>query len=201
MAPIAQPVSRLARSVFIPFDPFGPTIGPGPIGPGLPCEIPLPIPGLVFCAGNCQCAGIPIPTPFGTACALGSCIPAGPGNGFGPQEPAPNGGPSPNGCPPGEVLQGNRCVPFTPGVGGGGGCPPRGTRAPGILCPPGCHANKADYFLKGGTFVAAGSRCVTNRRRNPLNPRALDRAAGRLRSAQKAVKFLQAAKIPKKRRR
>ncbi len=201
MAPIAQAVSQLRGGGGGRFDPLDPAgIIPGQ-PPGLPCEIPTPIPGVVFCAGNCQCAGIPIKTPFGTACGLGSCVPAGPGNGLGPVgPPAPNGG-GQDGCPPGtfKLPLTGECIPI--GGGGGGGCPPRGTAAPRILCAPGCHANKADYFLKGGTFVAAGTRCVTNRRRNPLNPRALDRAAGRLRSAQKAVRFLQAAKIPKKRRR
>ncbi len=201
MAPIAQAVSSIRRRGGNGFgtDPFVPGQPPG-----LPCEIPTPIPGVVFCAGNCQCAGIPIQTPFGTACGLGSCVPAGPGNGLGPQVPPPTF--PQNGCPPGskpDPAGTGGCVrdPATNGAPRGGGCPPRGTQAARILCPPGCHPNKADYFLKGGSFVAEGTRCVTNRRRNPLNPRALDRAAGRLRSAQRAVKFLQAAKIPKKRRR
>jgi len=49
-----------------------------------------------------------------------------------------------------------------------------------LACPSGYHANKADYFLKDGTFVARGSKCVRNRRRNPLNPRALRAALGRV---------------------
>jgi len=201
VAPIAQAVSVLSNIGFVPFDPGG--LVPG-VPPGLPCEIPTPIPGVVFCAGNCKCAGIAIPTPFGTGCALGSCIPPGPGNGF-----APGGPPPPGDCPPGTrpVGFGGRCVTVADGNGGappgggGGGCKVTGTQGAKILCPPGCHPNKAGYHLKSGAFVAEGSRCVTNRRRNPLNPRALDRAAGRLRSAQKAVKFLQAAKLPKRRRR
>ena len=55
---------------------------------------------------------------------------------------------------------------------------------------PGYHLNKSNYFLLDGTFVPAGSRWVKNRRRNPLNPRALDRAIGRLGSAKKATKKL-----------
>jgi len=47
-------------------------------------------------------------------------------------------------------------------------------------CPSGSHPNKSDYFLKTGEFVAKGSRCVKNRRRNPLNPRALTRAVARI---------------------
>lgn len=62
-----------------------------------------------------------------------------------------------------------------------------------LCCPGGMHANKADYFVKrrdangnfvgGHDFVAEGSRCVANRRRNPLNPRALSRAMARTDSA------------------
>lgn len=47
-------------------------------------------------------------------------------------------------------------------------------------CPKGFHANKADYFLKDGTFIPKGTRCVKNRSRNPLNPRALRRAVARV---------------------
>lgn len=52
-------------------------------------------------------------------------------------------------------------------------------------CPSGYHPNKSSYFLKDGTFVPEGSRCVKNRRRNPGNMRALDRALGRLNSAKR----------------
>lgn len=46
--------------------------------------------------------------------------------------------------------------------------------------PKGFHPNKSDYFLRDGTFVAKGSKFVKNRRRNPLNPRALRRAISRI---------------------
>lgn len=49
-----------------------------------------------------------------------------------------------------------------------------------LACPSGYHPNKSDYFLKDGTFVAQGTKCVKNRRRNPANMRALDRAMTRL---------------------
>lgn len=52
------------------------------------------------------------------------------------------------------------------------------------------HANKSGYFLKSGQYVAAGSKCVTNRRMNPLNPRAASRAMRRIVAAKKATKFL-----------
>jgi len=51
----------------------------------------------------------------------------------------------------------------------------------------GMRLNKSDYFLRDGTFVPRGSRWVKSRRRNPLNPRALDRAIGRISSAKKAA--------------
>ena len=55
---------------------------------------------------------------------------------------------------------------------------------------PGYHINKSDYFLKDGTFIPKGSMWVKNRRRNPLNPRALSRAMSRLTSAKNAAKAL-----------
>lgn len=44
----------------------------------------------------------------------------------------------------------------------------------------GFHLNKSDYFLRDGTFIAAGTRMVKNRRRNALNVKALRRAVGRI---------------------
>lgn len=55
----------------------------------------------------------------------------------------------------------------------------------------GTHVNKQGYFLRNGQYVAPGSKCVKNRRRNPLNPRALSRAMSRLESAKRASKALQ----------
>lgn len=46
--------------------------------------------------------------------------------------------------------------------------------------PAGHHLNKTSYFLTDGTFVPARSRWVKNRRRNPLNARALRRAISRI---------------------
>ena len=60
-------------------------------------------------------------------------------------------------------------------------------RGAGLACPKGMKPNKSDYFLKSGQFVPAGTRCVSIRYRNPLNPRAADRAISRLESAKKAV--------------
>ena len=49
-----------------------------------------------------------------------------------------------------------------------------------VACPSGHRANKTSYFLKDGTFVEKGSRCVKRRQRNPLNPKAMSRAIGRI---------------------
>ena len=57
-------------------------------------------------------------------------------------------------------------------------------------CPVGRHLNKSSYFLNDGTFIQKGSRCVKNRRRNPLNPRAASRAISRLESAKKATRSI-----------
>jgi len=89
--------------------------------------------------------------------------------------------------PPGTAM-----VP-TPGVGGAlerffpGG---ETGFQPAAGCATGFHPNKSDYFLKNGTFIQKGSRCVKNRRRNPLNARAADRAISRIESAKRATKRL-----------
>jgi len=49
-----------------------------------------------------------------------------------------------------------------------------------IACPSGFHPNKGGYFTLKSGFVEKGSKCVKNRRRNPMNPRALDRAIRRV---------------------
>lgn len=72
---------------------------------------------------------------------------------------------------------------------------PTGATGLGEGCQSGFHPNKSDYFLKDGTFVEAGSRCVKNRRRNPLNPRANSRAIKRLQSAKRADKLIRSVTI------
>lgn len=52
--------------------------------------------------------------------------------------------------------------------------------ANGLACESGFRPNKTSYFLKDGSFVEAGTRCVRRRQRNPMNPRALSRAIGRI---------------------
>jgi len=67
----------------------------------------------------------------------------------------------------------------------------------GNLPPSGYHWNKTGYYRGGRPgsagpveFVAPGTVAVKNRRRNPLNPRALDRSMGRITSAKKAASKL-----------
>ena len=69
---------------------------------------------------------------------------------------------------------------FEVGAGGGfGGIPPKGF-----------HLNKTGYFLQTGEFIAPMTRFVRNRRRNPGNMRAADRALSRIESAKRMAKRL-----------
>lgn len=77
----------------------------------------------------------------------------------------------------------------------GGDQPQAGTK---LACPTGYHPNKADYWLKDGTFVPAGSRCVKNRRKNPFNPSALSNSIRRIESGKKAATRLSRITIRKK---
>jgi len=62
---------------------------------------------------------------------------------------------------------------------------------PGVGCDQaGYHRNRTGYFTKRYGWVEKGSVCVKNRKRNPLNPRALSRSLARLTSAKKAVRCL-----------
>ena len=69
---------------------------------------------------------------------------------------------------------------------------------PAIGCQSGFHPNKTAYFLRDGTFVAPESRCVRNRKRNPMNPRALSRAIARVESGKRVAKRLSRITIRKK---
>jgi hypothetical protein len=72
-----------------------------------------------------------------------------------------------------------------------------GAARPGAPCGSGYHTNKTGYYTRQG-YVAPGSKCVRNRKRNPLNPRAASRAMSRLSSAKKAAKFLGSISIREK---
>lgn len=91
---------------------------------------------------------------------------------------------------PGAVLPGGR--PFISREGGQQ--VPAGMK---LACPGGFHPNKSSYFLSDGTFIPEGSKCVKNRRRNPMNPRALDRAIGRLEGAKRLQSKLRGFSTPK----
>jgi hypothetical protein len=100
--------------------------------------------------------------------------------GFAPLGPPPVLISTPQTRVPGWTGIGQRAIPG--GATGyqvpqNGGIPPKGYRL-----------NKSDYFLRDGTFVPAGSKYVKIRRRNALNPKALDRAIGRVTSAKRASK-------------
>lgn len=75
---------------------------------------------------------------------------------------------------------------FGPVVGGGSSTAPL---APGACVPGmrGVRTNKTGYFLRSGQYVPPGTKCVKSRRRNPLNPRALSKAMGRVVSFKKAA--------------
>jgi len=75
--------------------------------------------------------------------------------------------------------------------------------AGGFPIPPrGFHLNKTGYFLTSaaefGTFVEPFSRFVRNRRRNPGNMRAADRAISRIESAKRMAKRLSRITVRKK---
>lgn len=66
-----------------------------------------------------------------------------------------------------------------------------GQQSTQVACQSGYHRNKGGYYSQRYGWVAAGSVCVKNRRRNPLNPRAASRAMSRLTSARKATRSIQ----------
>lgn len=93
-----------------------------------------------------------------------------------PQLPAPPLlSPGPGAVGPG--MNGSGGTDWTPG---GGGTP----------CAKGYHYNKTGYYTKRYGWIPAGTVCVKNRKRNPLNPRALSRSISRISSAKSAAKFL-----------
>lgn len=65
-----------------------------------------------------------------------------------------------------------------------------GTQGAAPCTAKGYHHNKTGYFTKKYGYIEKGTICVKNRRRNPLNPRALSRAMARLESAKKATRCL-----------
>lgn len=66
-----------------------------------------------------------------------------------------------------------------------------------LACPSGYHPNKSGYYTHSEGWIPEGTKCVKNRRRNPANPRALDRAMGRLNSAKRLQSKLAGYSTPK----
>jgi hypothetical protein len=140
--------------------------------------------GVGVCPAGQRCVGGEV----GGVC-LGTCVASTPA-----QPPVPY------------ILPGQPQVPSVPGtqvpvVTGNGGV--MGTK---ICCPSGWHPNKTAYFTRGirdgggPRWIPAGTKCVRNRRTNPLNPSALSRAGSRLYQGKQANKWLQKVTIPKRRR-
>lgn len=125
---------------------------------------------------------------------------------FGPTSPAPTAPilvrpPTNFPGPQGHTLPTFPVNVFQEAPNGRGQVPVPGTRGaierfvPGgrtglMACPSGQHPNKTAYWTKSEGFIEAGTKCVKNRRRNPLNPRAASRAIQRIESAKKATRSL-----------
>ena len=114
-------------------------------------------------------------------------------SGFGPARPGTG---TPVTRVPGLRGLGQRLIP-----GGATGFETVAANGAGIV-PKGFHLNKTGYFLSSpeefGTFVAPMTRFVRNRRRNPGNMRAADRAVSRIESAKRMAKRLSRISIRKK---
>lgn len=117
------------------------------------------------CPAGTYCRGVPVTTPIGSTC-IGSCVPL-------------------------ITTPALPELPGVPGIGpiyenGNGGGYVNGVGQ--MCCPSGKRPNKSDYFLKDGTFIRKGTKCVPYRRKNPLNPRAWNKAYRRLKSAESWAK-------------
>lgn len=98
---------------------------------------------------------------------------------------------------PGGAVIGTRTT-YGPGnqTQSGGGVVRQGQ---GVACAAGYHYNKTGYFTKRYGWIEKGTVCVKNRRRNPLNPRALSKALSRLTSAKRVVTALDRVEIKARR--
>ncbi len=132
--------------------------------------------------------GSSIPGPIGGF--VGELFPDQPAPIFvGPQVPPMNGGGFAAQRPGSEAQR---------RTGGG-----RGSSIPcpaGAECPTGMRKNKSSYFLRNGTFVDVGTRCVTIRRINPGNGRAVRRAIRRENSFVKLAVGTGLVAVPKAKR-
>lgn len=148
-------------------DSFGRVLGQFAVGSGH--NNPIPIPNLQSIIAN------PPPGDIDTGGIIGAIIDIVGGiiGGRGPtsfQFPPAPGGTLPQ-------LPGNGDFTLGGPIPTGNGCLPN-------PCCSGQHLNKS----RGCDGSPPGSKCVSNRRLNPLNPRALRRATRRLKGFERAVK-------------
>lgn len=144
--------------------------------------------------GTMQGVNAPQTAPFIQQQGLGFTLPdvgggaggAGPGMGGGINLGGPNGITIGGGATAGG------------GVAGGFASAPALSAGAGGAVMSGYHLNKHGYYTKGGHYVAPRSKQVRNRRRNPLNPRALHRSLARLHSAKHAIKALHLLPPPRR---
>jgi hypothetical protein len=69
---------------------------------------------------------------------------------------------------------------FGVSAGGVGGAGYYGPGTAMVVRPKAGHLNKSGYWLKNGTYVPPGTKMVTNRRMNPLNPHSLSKSIRRV---------------------
>ena len=98
------------------------------------------------------------------------------------------------GSVPGLYQGGSTTTSYYPTAAGG-------AAQPGNACHVGYHWNRTGYYTKSRGWVERGTVCVKNRRRNPLNPRALSKALSRLTSAKRAVTVLDRIEVKPRRSR
>ncbi len=171
------------------YQPFDPVVIPGdpdPFTPGIITDpgdpsqwdpwITIPgtggIGGVGICPPGMSCLGV---SPLGVC--IGGCVPGVIGDGDERAIGPPLEDRPPVTAKPGAFAPVNGC------------------------CPSGYHLNKSAYWrMENGqhVYIMPQTRCVRNRRRNPLNPRAADRAIGRLRSASAFGKYLAKVTLPPK---
>jgi len=193
-------------------DPFGPTgypgggggfvppRWPGGIDPSNPGNLPIPI-GAHICGPGQRCIGLSVNTPIGSAC-LGTCVDSAPlpqpdprtPDGFvPPTDPAPTG-PTPGVCDiPTRAFCQATCGTNGNGGGGSGCC----KKSEACQLPNGRmgKTNKTRYYRFGdcrrGTsagVVEPNTVCVTPRRKNYGNIKALRSAISRANGFDRIVK-------------
>lgn len=123
---------------------------------------------------------IPVPGDSDTGGIIGSIVDIVGGIIGGRSPGLPQLPPAPGGNPP--LLQGPGTSGSGPGFTLGGAIPPTNGCAPNPCCS-GQHLNKT----RGCDGTPPGSKCVSNRRMDPLNPKALRRAIRRAKGFERFV--------------